>query len=72
MGKKIHKCKAPGCGKWVVQEAESDFCIDHQCALDPLSALYVDKSPEELEADTRAVNFFSYLLQNRTVEELLS
>lgn len=71
MGKKIHKCKAPGCGKWVVQEADSGFCNDHQSKLDPLSALYIDKTPEELESDSRKVNFFAYLLHNRTLEELL-
>lgn len=71
MGKKIHKCKSPGCGKWVVQDTESDYCIDHNCSLDPLSALYVDKTPEEAEYDRSIVNFFAYLLQNRTVEDLL-
>jgi hypothetical protein len=71
MSKKIHKCKAPGCGKWVVQETESNFCNDHLRKVDPLSALYVDKSAEEIESDQRTVNFFSYLLQNHTLEELL-
>jgi hypothetical protein len=71
MGKKIHKCRAQGCAKWVVQEAESVFCTDHQGKRDPLSALYVDKTVEEMETDRKTVNFFSYLLQNRTIEELL-
>ena len=72
MGKKINKkCKAPGCNQWVACGGGSDFCPDHQGKLDPISALYVDKSPAELEADERIIEFFSYLLHNKTVEELM-
>ncbi len=72
MNKKMNKCKAPGCSKWVVRDNEAGYCLDHQGRLDPLSSLYVDKTPEQQEADSKVIEFFSYLLQNRTVEELLS
>ncbi len=38
--------------------------------IDPISALYVDKTPEDLKADERIVEFFVYLLDERTLEEL--
>ena len=71
MGNEIDKCKAPGCGKWIVHGNDSGYCADHECKLDPLSALYVDKSPEQLESDCKTVAFFAYLLHSRTLEELL-
>ncbi len=71
MGKKMNKCKAPGCSKWVVRDSEVGYCLDHQAKLDPLSSLYVVKSPNQVEADARVVEFFSYLLQHRTLDELL-
>ena len=70
MGKKMDRCKSPGCGKWVVDENDSGFCADHRHKIDPVSALYVDKSPEQVEADARVVEFFAWLLQHRTPEEL--
>lgn len=70
MGKKMDKCKAPGCGKWVLNENETGFCSEHQCRIDPVSALYVDKTPQQLEEDESIVEFFAWLLQHRTVEEL--
>ena len=72
MGKKMDKCKAPGCSKWAMAESDSGFCPDHRCKMDPVSALYVDKTPEQLEADRHAVEFFSWLLENRTLEDLLN
>jgi len=72
MGKKMDKCKAPGCGKWVLHENDSGFCLDHQHRVDPVSALYVDKSPQQIEEDERIVAFFAWLLHNRTFEELFS
>jgi len=72
MGKKMDRCKAPGCGKWVLHENASGFCSEHQCTVDPISALYVDKTPEQIEADQSVVEFFAWLLQNRTVEELFN
>lgn len=71
MSQKMNKCKAPGCSKWVVRDSEIGYCLDHQARIDPLSSLYVVKSRHQIEADTRVVQFFSYLLQNRTLEELL-
>ncbi len=38
---------------------------------DPISALYVDKTPEELEADERIVEFFVYILERKSLQELL-
>ena len=72
MGKNTNKkCKAPGCNKWVPCGGNSDYCADHQGKLDPITALYVDKTPEQLEADERVIEFFSYLLRNKTLEELM-
>lgn len=71
MGKKMDKCRAPGCAKWVMDDGDLGFCSDHRCKLDPVSALYVDKSPRQMDADDRVAEFFAWLLQNRTVEELL-
>ena len=71
MGKKINKCKAPGCSKWVLHEQSDEFCSDH-CKPDPVSALYVDKTPEQIAEDEKICEFFSYLLHNRSTEELLS
>ncbi|MBE0429984.1 MAG: hypothetical protein IBX61_08980 [Thermoleophilia bacterium] len=71
MGKKINKCKAPGCGKWVLHQNSEEFCPDHYRP-DPISALYVDKTPEQAAEDERICEFFSYLLHNRSTEELLS
>jgi len=39
--------------------------------LDPVSCLYIDKTPEQVAADNRLVEFFHWLLDKRTVEELL-
>lgn len=72
MGKKMEKCRAPGCAKWVMDESDLGFCSDHQCKLDPVSALYVDKTPQQMDVDERFAEFFAWLLQNRTVEELLN
>ncbi|MHB8159763.1 MAG: hypothetical protein ACYDGS_04610 [Thermoleophilia bacterium] len=71
MGKKMEKCKAPGCNKWATDQRDTGFCADHRCRLDPVSALYVDKTPEQLKADEQTVEFFTWLLENRTVQELL-
>ncbi|MFA6000732.1 MAG: hypothetical protein WC828_01270 [Thermoleophilia bacterium] len=71
MGNENNKCKAQGCSKWVVHGHDSGFCSDHECKPDPLSALYVDKSPEQASFDDKVVEFFSYLLKNRNLEELL-
>jgi hypothetical protein len=71
MGKKMNKCKAPGCSKWVVRDNEAGYCLDHQKKLDPLSSLYVDKSPEQEETDRKIVDYFVYLLHNRSLEEML-
>ena len=71
MGKKMDKCKAPGCSKLAMDESDRGFCAEHRCRLDPVSALYVDKTPEQLKADEQTAEFFAWLLQNRTVEELL-
>ena len=72
MGKnEMKKCNTPGCGKWVVDGNHSGYCPEHQGKLDPISALYVDKTPEQLEADERTIEFFSYLLRNKTFEELM-
>ncbi|MCL4309856.1 MAG: hypothetical protein ACYCXE_06895 [Thermoleophilia bacterium] len=49
-----------------------DYCEEHRHKLDPISALYIDKTPEELEADEHVIEFFSYLLTNKSPEELLS
>ncbi len=43
-----------------------------QKTIDPLMSLYVDKSPEQKEADERLINFFRYLLNNRSVQELFT
>ena len=72
MNKNVKKCKAEGCSQWVAEGHDSDFCARHQSRIDPISALYVDKSPEELEADERAIQYFAYLLHHRTTKELLS
>jgi hypothetical protein len=72
MGEKQEKCKAPGCRKAAAGSTDSDYCSDHQCKLDPISALYVDKSQEQIQADENLCRFFSYLLHNRKFEELLS
>ncbi|MCL4473350.1 MAG: hypothetical protein M1455_05325 [Actinobacteria bacterium] len=72
MGKKMEKCKAPGCSKWVLGENDSGFCSEHQYRIDPISALYVDKTPEQVADDDRAVEFFAWLLQHRNVEELFN
>ena len=57
MGKKMDKCKAPGCSKWVMDESDSGILFGSSgCKLDPVSALYVDKTPEQLEADERLSN----------------
>lgn len=66
----MNKCKAPGCSKWVLHE-EAGYCTEHACKLDPISALYVDKTPEEMDFDEKICRFFSYLLHNRSLEELL-
>ena len=71
MGKKMDKCRAPGCAKWVMDESDLGFCSDHRCKLDPVSALYVDKSQQQMDADERVAEFFAWLLENRSVEELL-
>lgn len=71
MGKKVNKCKAPGCAKWVVHEEDSGYCSEHQCKLDPISALYVDKTPAQMDADEKVCEFFLWLLNNCTPEELL-
>lgn len=69
----MNKCKAPGCGKWVLHD-DKGYCTEHEevCQLDPISALYVDKTPEEMELDEKVCGFFSYLLHNRSLEELLN
>ena len=54
-----------------MDESDTGFCADHRWRLNPVSALYVDKTPEQLKADEQTVEFFAWLLQNRTVEELL-
>lgn len=72
MGRNLKKCKAPGCSKWVVHGAGSEYCPEHQQKIDPISALYVDKTPEEQKADERLIEFFSYLLHNKSPEELLN
>ncbi len=71
MGKKMYKCKAPGCSKWVVHEGEVGYCLDHQRKLDPISSLYVEKSPRQQDYDNKVVEFFSYLLKNRNLDEML-
>ncbi len=71
MGKKMNKCKAPGCSKWVVHEGGREYCHDHQRKLDPISSLYVDKSPRQQDYDQKVVEFFSYLLKNRNLDEML-
>lgn len=71
MDKKIKKCKVSGCGNWTVRHGV-DYCEEHRHKLDPISALYIDKTPEELEADEHVIEFFSYLLTNKSPEELLS
>ncbi len=71
MEKKLNKCKAAGCSKWVSQGLDSEFCDEHRSQLDPISALYVDKTPEQLEADERIIQFFCYLLQNKSLQELM-
>ncbi len=68
----MKKCKISGCGKWVTDGPDSEYCPEHQKKIDPVSALYIDKSPEEQQADERVIEFFSYLLWNRSLEELLS
>jgi hypothetical protein len=72
MGDKQEKCKAPGCRKVTSGNIDSEYCSDHQCKLDPISALYVDKTPEQMQADENICRFFSYLLHNRTPQDLLS
>ncbi|MBK5226166.1 MAG: hypothetical protein JJD96_06305 [Thermoleophilia bacterium] len=54
-----------------MDESDTGFCADHRCRLDPVSALYVDKTPQQLKADEQTVEFFAWLLQKHTVEELL-
>lgn len=71
MGNKLKKCKTPGCSKWVPHNKEPGFCQEHLKKVDPVSLLYVDKTPEEREADEKIVGFFSYLLNSRSPEELL-
>jgi len=71
MGKKMNKCKAPGCGKWVVHEGEAGYCLDHQGKLDPISSLYVEKSPQQQDHDRKILEYFSYLLKNRSLDEML-
>lgn len=71
MGNKMNKCRAPGCSKWVVRDNEVGYCLDHMGKRDPLSSLYADKTSEQLEEDNKIISFFSYLLQNRTPDELL-
>lgn len=72
MGNRMKKCKSPGCGKWVVHNNDLGYCPDHQKKADPLSMLYVARTPEQVRADERAIEFFSYLLNHRSLEELLS
>jgi hypothetical protein len=72
MGNEMNKkCKAQGCNQWVSHGNEADFCSAHQGKIDPISALYIDKTPEQQEADERIVEFFSYLLRKKTLEELM-
>jgi len=71
MGKKLVKCKAPGCAKWVKNESTVGFCSDHGCKLDPVSALYIDRTPRQIAYDERVADFFTWLLHNRSIEELL-
>ena len=70
MSNKLKKCKAPGCSKWVVHGSKPGYCQEHLKKIDPLSLLYLDKTSEEREADDRMIGFFSYLLNNRSFEEL--
>lgn len=72
MGKKVEKCKAPGCSKWVVHEEDSGYCSEHQCKLDPISALYIDKTPEQMDYDDKVCQYFSWLLNNLSPEELMT
>lgn len=44
---------------------------DQKTKPDPVSALYIDKSPEQLEADERLIKFFIWLLNHRAPDELL-
>lgn len=71
MGKKMNKCKAPGCSKWILHDQDVEFCAEHHKP-DLISALYVDKTPEQVAADEHVCDFFSYLLQHCTLEEMLS
>ena len=70
MGNKLKKCKAPGCSKWVAHANMPGYCQEHLKKIDPLSLLYLEKTTDEREADERIVEFFSYLLNNRSLEEL--
>ena len=71
MSNEINNCKVPGCSKRVLHGHDSGFCTDHESKIDPLSALYVDKTPEQASYDEKIVEFFSFLLKNKSLEELL-
>lgn len=40
--------------------------------VNPLTALYIDKTPEEKANDEKTIEFFRYLLDKFTLEELLA
>jgi hypothetical protein len=43
----------------------------HKTKVDPLQALYIEKTPEQKDADEKLVLFFRYLLKTYTLEDLL-